>query len=97
MSGCEEEVYTQEEKCMLCEGHHDRNGHDAESNEEFDFGSPAEEAEGSMEKDKTWKWSDVVRGLKPKIELEDTDSDKSWNESETTNSEQQTDPDESDQ
>ena len=42
--GCEEEVCTQEEKCMLCGGHHDGTDHDAESNEEFDFGGPAEEA-----------------------------------------------------
>ena len=96
-SGCEEEVCTQEEKCMLCGGHHDGTDHDAESNEEFDFGGPAEEAEGSMEKAKTRTWSDVVRGLKPEVESEGTDSDKSWNESETADSDQQTDPDESDQ
>ena len=70
--------------------------HDAESNEEFDFGSPAEEAKRSMEKAKTRKWSDVVRGLKPEVESECTDSDKSWNESETADSDQQMDPDESD-
>ena len=86
-----------EGKCMLCRGHHDGNNHDGEPKEEFDFGAPAEEAEGSMEKAKTQKWSDVVRGLKPEVKSEGTNSDKSWNESETADSDQQMDPDESDQ
>ena len=71
-SDCEEEVCTHEEKCMLCGGHHDGNDHDAEPNEEFDFGSPAEEAEGSMEKAKTRTWSDVRFGQ----ELERVGSDR---------------------
>ena len=87
-SGCEEEVCTQEEKCMLCGGHHDGTDHDAESNEQFEFGGPAEEAEGHMEKAKTRTWSDVVRGLKPKVESEGTDLDKSGNESEKLGSEE---------
>ena len=73
---------------MLCGGHHDGIDHDAESNEELEFGGPAEEAEGSMEKAKTRTWSDVVRGLKPEVESEGPDSDKSWNESETADSDQ---------
>ena len=82
---------------MLCGGHHDGGDHDVESDEGFNFVEPAEEAEGSMEKAKTRTWSDVVRGLKPEVESEGTDSNKSRNESETADSDKHTNPDESDQ
>ena len=48
-------------------------------------------------KAKTRTWSDVVKGLEPEDESGATDSDKSWNESETVDSVQQTDSEEPDQ
>ena len=39
-------------------------------------------------KAKTRTWSDVVKGLEPEDESGATDSDKSWNESETIDSEE---------
>ena len=43
------------------------------------------------EEAKTYVWSDVVKGLNPEEESENTDLDKSWNELETTDSVQQMD------
>ena len=84
-------------KCILCRGHHGGGDLDTESMAEFDFEEPAIRAKGRTVKTKIRTWSDVVKGLKPRVESEGTDSDKSWNESETADSDQQTDPDETDQ
>ena len=48
-------------------------------------------------KTKTRTWSNVVKGLEPKDDSAATDSDKSWNESQTTDLVLQKDPEEPDQ
>ena len=68
------------EKCTLCGGHH--GGRDAESDEEFDFDfRPAEEAEGSKDRNFTEKpkiteegGDEANKGQKTKDELETTNS-----------------------
>ena len=48
-------------------------------------------------KAKSWTWSDVVKGLKIEDELETTNSNKSWNVSDSANSVEQFDLEESDE
>ena len=85
-----------EEKCMQCRGHHGGSDRDVEWDEEFDFGEPAEEAEGSKDRNLTEEpktvetggdkvkekmWSDVLQDLRIEAELETANSVKSEIES----------------